>query len=214
MRGWPERGVYFFFEAGEARRESGSGMRVVRVGTHALTANSKSTLRQRLTQHRGGARSEGGNHRGSIFRLLVGTALMRRGGEDEPRSWGVKGDPSKAAAQLEISRAALIEAEAPLEARVSQYVGQMPFLFVAVDDAASPTSVRGLIERNAIGLLSNFGRAPIDSLSANWLGRHSDRARVRESGLWNNNHVDEDYDPSFLPQMADCVNRTQPLRRP
>lgn len=33
---WPERGVYFFFEEGEARTGSGSGRRVVRVGTHAL----------------------------------------------------------------------------------------------------------------------------------------------------------------------------------
>lgn len=33
---WPSRGVYFFFEQGEVRTESGSGQRVVRVGTHAL----------------------------------------------------------------------------------------------------------------------------------------------------------------------------------
>jgi hypothetical protein len=33
--GWPLQGVYFFFEAGEFRREAGCS-RVVRVGTHAL----------------------------------------------------------------------------------------------------------------------------------------------------------------------------------
>jgi hypothetical protein len=38
---WPQRGVYFFMENGEERAESGSGLRVVRVGTHALTATSK-----------------------------------------------------------------------------------------------------------------------------------------------------------------------------
>ena len=42
--GWPERGVYFFFEPGEYRSNSGAGMRVVRVGTHALTEKSKTTL--------------------------------------------------------------------------------------------------------------------------------------------------------------------------
>jgi hypothetical protein len=36
--GWPPRGVYFFFEPGETRSISGSGPRVVRVGTHALSA--------------------------------------------------------------------------------------------------------------------------------------------------------------------------------
>ncbi len=41
---WPRRGVYFFFENGEHRSKSGDGMRVVRVGTHALKAGSKSKL--------------------------------------------------------------------------------------------------------------------------------------------------------------------------
>lgn len=42
--GWPVRGVYFFFEDGENRSDSGEGQKVVRVGTHALTSQSKSTL--------------------------------------------------------------------------------------------------------------------------------------------------------------------------
>jgi hypothetical protein len=64
---WPPRGVYFFFEPSEFRISSGRGLRVVRIGTHALSLGSHSTLRQRLGQHRG-AVSGGGNHRGSIFR--------------------------------------------------------------------------------------------------------------------------------------------------
>jgi hypothetical protein len=36
FRDWPQRGIYFFFEASEVRRDSGQGLRVVRVGTHAL----------------------------------------------------------------------------------------------------------------------------------------------------------------------------------
>jgi hypothetical protein len=35
---WPGRGVYFFFEPGEVRTDSGEGPRVVRVGTHATAA--------------------------------------------------------------------------------------------------------------------------------------------------------------------------------
>lgn len=52
--GWPLQGVYFFFEAGECRRE-GRGSRVVRVGTHALKIENPSaaTLWDRLAQHRG-----------------------------------------------------------------------------------------------------------------------------------------------------------------
>ncbi len=97
---WPQRGVYFFFEPGESRALSGVGDSVVRIGTHALTDGSRSTLWQRLSQHRGSAKSGGGNHRGSIFRLLLGLALARRGDCVPPRSWGVGADPGAAARKL------------------------------------------------------------------------------------------------------------------
>jgi hypothetical protein len=85
--GWPRRGVYFFMEDGEVRSDSGTGPRIVRVGTHALTKGSGTKLWSRLSQHRGQTKSGGGNHRGSIFRLIVGTAIMARSGLDFP-SWG------------------------------------------------------------------------------------------------------------------------------
>jgi hypothetical protein len=75
--GWPGRGVYFFFEDHEFR-EDGSTLRVVRVGTHAVSANSRTTLWNRLHTHRG-ASSGGGNHRGSIFRKRVGETLLQVG---------------------------------------------------------------------------------------------------------------------------------------
>jgi hypothetical protein len=68
--------------------------------------------------------------------------------------------------------------------------------------------VRGYIERNAIALLSNYNKAPLDPPSPGWLGCHYNRPgvrdaglRVRTSGLWNSNHVDEIYDPVFLDEL-------------
>ena len=61
--GWPERGVYFFFEEGDLRE--GGLPRVVRVGTHAVSQGSRTSLWQRLADHRGtlaGTRPGGGNH--------------------------------------------------------------------------------------------------------------------------------------------------------
>jgi hypothetical protein len=60
---WPKRGVYFFYEDGEYRSHTGDGLRVVRVGTHAVRLGSASTLWGRLRQHKGSL-SGGGNHRG------------------------------------------------------------------------------------------------------------------------------------------------------
>ncbi len=192
--GWPRRGIYFFFESGEARSHSGTGARVVRVGTHALTAGSSSSLWGRLSQHRGQAKSGGGNHRGSIFRLIVGTSLIRRHGYQYP-TWG----------QGSSAPASIRQGETELEEQVSHVIGRMPFLWLAIDDAPGPASERGLVERNAIALLSNHGKEPLDPPSPGWLGHLCDRERVRRSGLWNSNHVEEEYDPGFLDVMARLI---------
>lgn len=73
---WPIRGVYFFLEPGEYRTQNSDAPRVVRVGTHAVSVGSKSTLWGRLRAHCG-SQSGTGNHRGSIFRLHVGAAMCR-----------------------------------------------------------------------------------------------------------------------------------------
>ena len=186
---WPERGVYFFFEDGETR-ENGEP-RVVRIGTHALSLKSRTKLWSRLSQHQGtlsGRYPGGGNHRGSIFRLHVGTAIITRDGLDVP-TWS-KG--SSASVQIRA-------AEYPTENKVSAHINQMPFLWLNINDEPGPSSVRGCIERNAIALLSNYAKKPkIDPPSMNWLGNLAWRDKIREAGLWNVNHVDEEYNSSFL----------------
>lgn len=196
----PDRGIYFFFEKGEVRRDSGEGLRVVRVGTHALKTGSKATLWNRLSQHKGSVSSGGGNHRGSVFRLLVGQALNARRGR-ETNTWGIEDSISKAAQRLSIHRDEIKQSELLIEREVSATIRSMPLLWLLVDDPPSPKSMRGLIERNAIALLSNYVNDPIDSPSGTWLGRASGRDKVRKSGLWNSKHVDDDYDPSFLDEL-------------
>ncbi len=193
--GWPERGVYFFFEDGELR-EDGITPRVARVGRHAVSNGSKATLWMRLRGHRG-SQNGGGNHRGSIFRLRIGEALLQKESpvSELRKTWGHGGN---AAREIRV-------AEAPLEFAVSRYIGQMPLLWVAVNDTPGPQSMRSYLEKNCIGLLSNFGRLPIDPPSANWLGRHSPVEHIRESGLWNSDYVDRDYDPAFLPIFREIV---------
>jgi hypothetical protein len=202
---WPARGVYFLFEPGQMRSDTGAGPRIVRVGTHGLKSGSTASLWQRLSQHRGIATTGWGNHRGSIFRLLIGSAIMNRDQMVEPSSWGIGADPGAAAPSLGMTREEVLHAERPLEAMVSEHIRRMPFLWLAVDDVAGPQSQRGFIERNAIALLSNYHRSAIDQPSRDWLGNHCNRERVRLSGLWNNNHVDDVYDPGFLDLMERSV---------
>lgn len=200
---WPQRGVYFFFEPGEERTTSGTGLRVVRVGTHALKAGSTATLWKRLYQHRGtvrGSNPGGGNHRGSVFRLHVGTALIGRDPNHWPEAvkvgWGIGSSAEKPTR----------EREHPLERAVSHHIRSMPFLWLGIDDEPGPESRRGYIECNAIALLSNYdSHEPIDPPSAAWLGQWAASEKVQCSGLWNANHVAETYDPGFLDILLEHI---------
>ncbi len=208
--GWPRRGVYFFFEPGKESAIGNEVSRVVRVGTHALKSGAKSTLWKRISQHKGTG-SGSGNHRGSIFRLLVGDALQRRGLCPSVASWGLGGDASKAAERLGCSQQEILRCEQPIEFAVSEYIGSMPFLWINIDDEPGPSSHRSLIERNSIALLSNFAKSPLGPPSKDWLGSDSGRELVRSSGLWNNDHVDEKYDPSFLLLLERYLEVAIPL---
>lgn len=188
---WPKRGVYFFYEYGETRSGSGYGLRVVYVGTHAIT-KSKANLWTRLYQHSGPATRVGGNHGGSIFRGLVGDALAKKNN----RPLWSECNKTK---------------EKHLESLVSRHICAMPFLWLNVDDTPGPKSRRAFIKRNAIALLSNYDKPPIDPASTNWLGLSSPSPKVRDSGLWNQEHVNGDYDPSFLDEMEKRIDRTNPL---
>ena len=198
---WPKRGVYFFFEEGEYREKS-SDLRVVRVGTHAVSYGSRTKLWDRLRAHRGPISTGGGNHRGSIFRLHVGSAiLMKEGIRDSYPDWGVGSSAPKE----------IREQEATIEKRVSCYIGNMPFLWINVDDTSSKTSKRKYLEENAIALLSNYGRIntseALDPASKHWLGRHCYHCFVRESGLWNVKHVTEKkIDGNFLDFLEKKVS--------
>lgn len=198
---WPKRGVYFFFEEGEERQRSGAGRRVVRIGTHGLKRDSKTTLWHRLRQHRGNAGNGGGNHRASIFRHLVGASLAGRGDCPRPPSWGVDDTGSR----LGLTREAVNAAERDLEQRVSRVIGRMPFLWLSVPGAPGPESVRGRIERGAIVLLSNSATPAADQASANWLGAHCDRPAVCASGLWNSRYLATFYDPRFLDEIEALI---------
>ena len=207
---WPARGIYFFFEPGEVRTVSGEGDRVVRVASHSFSANSPSPFWGGLLGTRGGP-SGRGNHRASIFRQLVGEALLRRSGRSLP-SWGVGSSQRDTASKLSVDLAVVMAEEGALEVEVSDYIRRMPFTWMSTPPGPSPDGRRAYYERQAIALLSNAtGRA--DPPSPDWLGRLSSRERVRASGLWNSNHVQRDYSDKFLEALGAAADR-EATRRP
>ena len=74
---------------------------------------------------------------------------------------------------------------------------------------SGPGSLRGYIERNSIALLSNLDKPKFDAPSEQWRGNRCDRGKalVRNSGLWNQRHVNESYDPAFLRSTRGPVGK-------
>jgi hypothetical protein len=142
----------------------------------------------------------GGNHRGSIFRLHLGTALIAKqeltGKAVE--MWGVG-----SSSPTEHTR----DDEYPLERGVSEHIRSMPFLWIRIEDEPGPESLRGTIEDNAVALLSNYNTPshPIDPPSDSWLGRWAANEAIRRSGLWNVNYVSDAYHRAFLEQLQALI---------
>ena len=177
----PKRGVYLFLDPTEPsfpKKEA----RIVRVGTHGVSQGSKSVLRTRLRNHLGVA-SGLGNHRGSIFRLHVGAALLAKTEKTLP-SWGQGQYASKDTRSLEECH----------ERRVSSYLSALEVLTIAVDDEPSKCSLRAHVERQLIGLLSENYQL-IDRPSKRWLGAFSPVRSIVKSGLWNVRDVGCPYRP-------------------
>lgn len=194
---WPKRGVYFIFEENEMRFAQSSIQRVVRVGTHAVSLGSKSSLWQRLRTHRG-IEGGGGRHRSSIFRLHVGAAMIAKSnGELNMPTWGLGQTATKNVQTV----------ENVLEHKVTSYIGKMKILWVSINDAPSAESDRAYIERNSIALLSG-NNGPLDPPSEDWLGNYNPIPIIKNSGLWNINYVDESYDERFLDIFDEYVDIT------
>jgi hypothetical protein len=197
---WPRRGVYFFLENDGTPSKSlfpTKMPRIVRVGTHAVSSGSKTTLWDRLSTHRG-VSSGGGSHRSSIFRLHIGRTLLNsRPGLEGLGSWGVGQNASQ---QIRAT-------EAELESEVSKKLGAMKVLWLDVDDEPAPDSDRAFIEQSSIGILSRYNvLAP--QTSDDWLGRHSIDYRIALSGLWNLNYTFRKPHPAFLQVLREYVDIT------
>lgn len=173
-RNIPPRGLYIFFDPRELSIYSKTVPRIVRIGTHAISANSKSMLRTRMRQHLG-TKAGTGNHRGSVFRLHVGESMMMAG--EYPKLLATWGKGSNA--ELEIR-----QQEEALELHVSQYLRNLLVTTIDIDDEPSKDSQRARLERALINLLTE-DEIILDSASDKWVGAFSERKLIRLSGLWN-----------------------------
>lgn len=180
----PRRGVYVFLDPREPNFLQ-LHPRIVRIGTHGVSRGSMATLRGRLRNHLGPG-TEIGNHRGSVFRLHLGRAMLEEGGgRSRLPSWGEGQD---AAPDIKA-------AEVDLELAVTRYLQQLEVAFIAIDDEPTKDSLRAKVEAQLIALCSE-GLLTIDYPAADWLGLRSPVAQIKQSGLWNVRGVGGRYEPA------------------
>jgi Family of unknown function (DUF6884) len=189
----PRRGVYVFLDPREPNF-LGVQPRIVRIGTHAVSLGSKATLRGRLRNHLGPA-NQVGNHRGSIFRLHVGRAMLDAGeGHSQLSSWGEgqDADPRVKATEMDHERA------------VSRYLQELEVALIAIDDEPAKHSIRASTEAQLIALCSEAMHI-VDSPTPWWLGLNSPVAQIKRSGLWNIRGVGAKYDPAGVGSVASII---------
>lgn len=177
---WPRMGVYFILDFNERSLLSGGAPRIVRVGTHAVSRGAKSTLWGRLKTHKG-TNSGSGSHRSSVFRLHVGNAIINRDGLLSD-TWGTGQNANKVVREREVF----------IEEKVSEYIGNLGIVFLAVEDEPSPQSDRSKIEKSAISLLSSINFS-FEFGGQDWLGNYSPRKPIQLSSLWNIDYVNETF---------------------
>jgi len=155
-------GLYFFYEKGEVSEHGPSG-RIVRVGNHPRSSDG---LIRRLRLH------YSGNKNSSVFRRLLGGALMRRADLTNPClfHWEKQGKPT-------CEKCKSIEGEVSILLRRN-------FWFRCVE-------IRNRYMRNMLEgkIIATISLCPICRPSETWLGNYAYSETVKRSGLWNIEHT-------------------------
>lgn len=161
----PKNGIYVLFENGE--RAHGDCERIVRIGTHT----GKDNLRQRLSEHFLKV-----NKDRSIFRKNIGRALLNQKQDLFIEQWEI--DLTTNAARRQHAREIDLQIVSQVEKEVSAVIRDFfTFCVFRVDDK----QYRLNLEERMIATVNHCG---VCHPSKTWLGNHSPKNQIRESGLW------------------------------
>jgi hypothetical protein len=165
----PKNGIYIIFENGETVNDFD---RIVRVGTH--TGNNQ--LRARLNQH---FIIENKNR--SIFRKNIGRCFLSKTNDPYLPLWEL-GTTSRIDKEKNLKLLDLAF-ERNLEKQISNYIRtNLSFCVFRID-----TKDERLFWESRI--VSTLAKAADIKPSANWLGNHSPKEKIRVSGLWQVNEL-------------------------
>lgn len=186
----PLNGIYVLYETDETAHGAN---RIVRVGTHT----GKDQLRSRLKQHFINEQKDR-----SIFRKNVGRALLNRDKDPFIAQWEI--DLTTSAAKKTYGPAIDRAKQSEVERMVTGVIqDRFHFVVFRVDEKDK----RLLLESRMIATISRCEDcAPTDG----WLGLHSPKSKIRDSGLWLVNELyGEPLAESDFLEVERAINRTQ-----
>jgi hypothetical protein len=182
----PTNGIYFFYEHSEFSGHNAAQARIVRVGTHR-----NGNFRNRIAEHfllnerkMEFTVDQSPPHDHSIFRKHIGRALLSKNGDPYLSVWDTDFMKRKTLDAKKHLRN--ISKEVAIEKQVTQILReQFFFRFIEIEDEEQRIGKQGF-ERALIGALAS---CDLCGPSDNWLGRYSPDIRIRETGLWQVQHL-------------------------
>jgi len=168
----PKNGIYILFEKGEIFEKDD---RVVRVGTHTGFNKLPSRLNEHFLRE---------NKDRSIFRKNIGRAILNKEKNDFLKYWDI--DLTTKDAREKYEHKVNFELKDETEMRVSDYI-QKNFSFVVFELDNKDSRLH--FEKK---LISTFSLCAESNPSINWLGNHSPKTKIRDSGLWQVNQLWKD----------------------
>lgn len=198
----PMNGIYFFYEKGESWGHGGDGPRIVRVGTHR-----EGNFRSRIAEHYLSDSKRitydvrrPAPHERSIFRKNLGRALLNRESNPYLTVWEL--DFTSRASREKSMHLRDLEIERRIEDGVTRLLREaFSFRFIALTGQAARMGSAGLESR----LIGTLAQCRMCRPSAAWLGLHSPKAKIRESGLWLSQHLTS---PGLTEQDWSAIRET------
>ncbi len=165
----PRNGIYILFEAEEQAHDVD---RIVRIGTHIGDNQLRSRLQQHFIKE---------NKDRSIFRKNIGRAILNRAGDPflEQWNWDLTTRKARETYGHLVDRYKQEEVERQVTACIQEH-----FSFVVFEVAEKPQRLN--LERK---IISTVSWCAVCRPSANWLGLHSPKSKIRQSGLWQVNEL-------------------------
>lgn len=184
----PNNGIYFFHEEGETWGHGTARPRIVRVGTHR-----EGNFRSRIADHyliydrkMDFTIDKPAPKDRSIFRKNLGRALLHKDQDPYEEVWNI--DCTTSSARLALGPLRNVEKEREVEREITRVLREhFTFRYIELEGQERRMG-HGSLEATFIATLAQCERC---GPSAGWLGRHSPKPKIVRSGLWLEQHLDD-----------------------